>query len=117
MPRTARPVNVVTNAGLSAPALFTTADAANGETIPLDGNPMLLEVKWVSGAAGTVTLNIAQKVDGQTVAPKTVTVPVTTGDMVIKLGPIGIYQQADQSQWIDYSGGVMSACAYKIVPP
>lgn len=114
MARTIRPIIQVTNVGQAEN--FTAADVANGEAIPLDGNPQWLAVKNTLGAPATVTLNIAQKVDGQTPAARTVTIPATTGDVVIKLGPTGIYQQTDGSQWIDYSAA-LTVCAYKIVPP
>jgi hypothetical protein len=77
MPRVAVPVQRNFRSGTaridSGGTSEVTGDASNGHYVVNDGSTVL----WVRNAGGTprlVTLHFAAKVDGQTIAPRTVTV-------------------------------------------
>lgn len=64
-----------------------------------------LHLKNIDDAAHTVTLKIAQTVDGQAFTSPTVSIPDTTGDLVIGPFPKGIYNQTDGKVYIDFDDG------------
>lgn len=72
MPRTNINVTKVTRTGVSI-ATGSAVDVANGNTIANDGKVAVL-VKNTGSTSHTLTIAIAEKVDGQTVPAKTWTV-------------------------------------------
>lgn len=84
-------VQTINRTGLN-PA-FTAANA-DGHKIANNGNTTFLAVRNAGGTVCIVTLEIAQAVDGQTPAGRTVTVPITTGERWMGPFPKTQYNQA-----------------------
>lgn len=79
------------------------ADQPNGMSVPWTSDT-ILHVKNTGGANCTVTIgNIVAFPDGATMAPRTVTVTASTGDMYIGPFPSGQYLQPDGNIYIDFS--------------
>ncbi|MET9729708.1 hypothetical protein ABZZ79_03275 [Streptomyces sp. NPDC006458] len=74
MPRTAVPVTQITRAGVAAPA-ETNGDPVNNHVIPNNGRMLLLVRNSGSTVARTVTLRLPGLHDGQSITPRTVSVP------------------------------------------
>ncbi|MFF9279531.1 hypothetical protein [Streptomyces griseosporeus] len=74
MPRTPIPVTQITRAGVAAPT-ETNGDPANNHTVQNNGRVVLLVRNSGSTTARTVTLRLPGSVDGQSVTPRTVSVP------------------------------------------
>lgn len=83
------PVTEITRAGVVPPAA-TTGDVTNGHTFVNDGQSYIT-IDNSSGSTGTVTIAIAQLVDGQAPASKTYTVPLSSTGYHIGPFPPSIY--------------------------
>lgn len=99
MARTTLTVQNIDRVGLT-PALA--AANADGSSFANDGRTYL-QVKNGSGAPITVTVQTPGTVDGLAVADLTVTVPATTGDKKIGPFPVGVYNQAGDVVYVDFS--------------
>lgn len=64
-------------------------DNVNGNAAPNGGNSILV-MNNTAGSSGTVTVAYSAQVDGQTVTPRTFTVPANTIQFV-KLGPTNLF--------------------------
>jgi hypothetical protein len=109
-------VQAVTTAGITP--TFDAANASGGQMFANNGR-RILRVKNGSGSAVTVTVNIPATLDG--VAPanggKQITVPATTGDMVIGPFPSTTYNQADGKVYVDFSAATSVTLAVLEVSP
>lgn len=63
------------------------ADTTNGNKIAVGGKTVLRAVN--TGAQRTITINLARQVDGYNLANPTITVPATTGDVLVNLSAYG----------------------------
>jgi hypothetical protein len=70
--------------GLDLTGALDAVDGTNGNSFANDGRT-LLRVKNAAGAPITVSVAFSGLVDGQTVPPRTYSIPATTGDRL--LGP------------------------------
>ena len=100
MARTTLAVQQIERSGL-APAY--SAANVDGHAVPNNG-VTFIQVKNVSGSPVTVTIQLPQTVDGQTVPNKTVSVPATTGDRMIGPFTPALYNQPNTDQvYVDFS--------------
>lgn len=74
MPRVAIPVTQITRAGVAAPA-ETTGDPVNHHSVANNGRVILLARNSGATVDRTITLHLTPIHDGQTVTPRTVTIP------------------------------------------
>lgn len=74
MARTPVPLTAVTRAGIAPPA-ETNGDAANNHVISNNGRVILLVRNSGTTVARTLTLRVRGLIDGQTVTPRTVSIP------------------------------------------
>ncbi|MGQ5606171.1 hypothetical protein [Streptomyces sp. EKS3.2] len=74
VPRTAVPLTAVTRDGIAPPA-ETNGDPVNNHVVSNNGRVVLLVRNAGTTAARTLTLRVRGTVDGQTVAPRTVSIP------------------------------------------
>jgi len=109
MARSAITITAPTRAGVSLPAA-TVGDPVDNHTIANDGRVVLLVENTGSTVSRTVTLHLARTVDGFSVAPRTVSVPV--GETWI-LGP---YQPDDygKSLLVDVDNAELEIRAVRI---
>jgi hypothetical protein len=85
-------VTSTSRAGVATSA-GSAGDATNGHSVVNDGS-MWVEVDNSAGTSGTVTFAIPALTDGQAVAPKSVTIPLTSTGMRIGPFPVSIYGQS-----------------------
>ena len=101
MARTALPVVVATNAGVTL--AFTAADLVNGNVLTNDGHTSLIG-RNASASPLNVTLIAAQKVDGDlVVANRVVTIPANSSMLIRGAIPADVYNQPDGTVFIDCS--------------
>lgn len=112
MPRTLVTPQQVTSAGVTP--TFEAANALGNAVAPAYGR--CIRVKNGSGSAVTVTVPTPGTIDGLAIADRTVTVPATTGDVLIALGRGDAYRQADGTVWLDYSAVTSVTVAVTDVP-
>ncbi|MBZ6258851.1 hypothetical protein KVH22_25380 [Streptomyces olivaceus] len=74
MPRTPVPVTAITRTGTAAPA-ETNGDTVNNHVISNNGRVVLLVRNASESTPRTITLRVRGLIDGQTVTPRTVTIP------------------------------------------
>ena len=97
---TAQPI---TRAGLSPTFVAAPATGAgNGISFSNNGR-RYLRIKNAGGTACVVTVNVGATVDGNVVAGKTFTVPITTGDVIAGPWPPGDYNAGDGTVTVDFS--------------
>lgn len=94
MPRVSVPVTQITRAGVAAPAEVN-GDPVNNHTVPNNGKMLLLVRNSGSTVARTVTLRLPGLTDGQSVTPRTVSVPLSTSRYIGPF-PTGDYGSALQ---------------------
>lgn len=99
MPRTVITPQQITSAGVTP--TFEAANVLGNAVVLAYGR--CLRVKNGSGSIITVTLPTPGTVDGLAIADRTVSVPATTGDVLIALGRGDAYRQPDATASIDYS--------------
>ncbi len=80
---------------------YATVTVADGASFPYDAQTRtLLRIKNTGASVATVTVKIAESIDGVTPAGKTVSVPATTG--IKNMGPFpSAYKQSDGKVYID----------------
>jgi archaellum component FlaG (FlaF/FlaG flagellin family) len=81
MPRVNLPHTQISRAGI-APGSEVTGDPSNNHSTANDGKVFLLARNSGSGSARTVTLKIPTVVDGQAVASRTVSVPISSSKYI-----------------------------------
>ncbi|MGW2170400.1 hypothetical protein ACWC1C_07690 [Streptomyces sp. NPDC001705] len=94
MPRTPVPLTVVTRNGV-APPTETNGDPTNNHVIGNNGKMLVLVRNAGSSTARTVTLRVRNTIDGQSVTPRTVSVPQSASRY---MGPFPIDQYGTQLQ-------------------
>ena len=99
MARTELTVQNIVRAGVSAS--YTAAIADNHKFT--NNGRMFAHVKNGSGGAIVVTIQTPGTVDGLAIADRTVSIPATTGDVMIGPFPPGQYNQSDGMVYIDYA--------------
>ncbi len=78
-----------------------TAAIADGHKFLFD-KQVFVHIKNTNGSSRTLTIQTPGTVDGLAVADRTVTIPATTGDVMV--GPFSDkYLQSDDMVYIDYS--------------
>lgn len=91
MPATALTPTQLTHTGTvtlgAAPG--AAADATNGNTFPNGGSSLLL-MNNTAGTSATVAVAFSSTVDGQSVTPRSYTIPANT-ILMTKLGPVALY--------------------------
>lgn len=83
MPRTAITIQTPTAAMITP--TYGAADQANGNSIALTGDGLLLHVKNTNGATRTLTLTTTNTSSGFALTSPTYVIPATTGDKMIAL--------------------------------
>lgn len=86
MARTLITPTAVVRAGVAPPA-ETTADVANGMYFPNDGSTYILVRNSGSTVARTMSIGFANTVDGQTITPRTYSIPISASRYV---GPFDV---------------------------
>jgi len=103
MPRTALTPIDPTLAGVNL--AYTNVDQANGNQVAFGRKPML-NVKNTGAGACTVTVRAnGVKFGGVTIPDVTVSVPATTGNVLIGDLDPAVFMQSDGTIYIDYSTG------------
>ena len=92
-------VQEIVRAGL-APAY--TACAAGGDSFANPGNAFI-HIKNANGSAATLTIVTPKTVDGLAVADRTVSIPATSGDVMIGPLPAATYNDASGNVSLTYS--------------
>ena len=110
MARTVRTPQVLSSVGVVE--TFSNGDNVNGETVAYNGR-RALHCKNVTAGPITVTLNCPVTVDGQAAPNRVVSVPATTGDLMIGMES-GVYLQTDGTVWINYSATGLSVSSIEI---
>lgn len=100
MPRTALTVQTTSRAGLAA--VYSPADAVNGNDFPNTGGEFL-HVKNTGAAPVTLTIPTPVTIDGLAVADRTVSIPATTGDLFIGPFDNSFYGGNDGRVQLDWS--------------
>ena len=107
MARTVRAPQLVSSVGMAE--AFTNGDNVNGETVVFNGH-CALHCKNVTAGIITVTLRNPNLADLQAEPDRVVSLPATTGDLVIGMQS-AVYLQTDATVHIDYSAtGLNVAC-------
>jgi hypothetical protein len=107
MARTAVVPQSITRAGTTPTYAAPNASGNGGNSFVNDGQT-ILHVKNASAGPITVTIQVPNTVDGLAVASRTVSVPATTGDMLIGPFPAGVYNQPDGSVYYDCGASATS---------
>lgn len=82
---------------------YSAADSGNGNDVLFNGDVML-NVLNTNAATRTVTLKAnGAKEKGVTIPDTTVTIPATTGNVLIDEIPRDYYLQSDGTLWLDWS--------------
>ena len=107
MARTVRAPQLVSSVGMAE--AFTNGDNVNGETVAYNGH-RALHCKNTTAAIITVTLANPNLADLQAEPARVVSIPATTGDLIIGMES-AVYLQTDGTVWINYSAtGLNVAC-------
>jgi len=71
----------------------------------------MLHFKNTDGSADTITIQTPRTVDGQAVAELSVTVPATTGDLMVGPFPPGTFNDGSGDVKFTASNGTATTCA------
>jgi len=111
MPQTALTVQEIPHGG-AAESFVAAAAAATGNKFPADGKTWL-HVKN-TGTQKILTISTPGTVDGLAVAERTITIPATTGDILVPPLPPSQYGQADNMVYIDLDlATAVTYCAFR----
>lgn len=108
MPRVAIPVTQITRAGVAAPTEVN-GDATNNHVMGNDGRTFLLVRNSGSTVARVVTLRLSAMHDGQSVTPRTVSVPQSTSRYI---GPFPTGDYGSQLQ-VDVDNAELKLLAFR----
>jgi hypothetical protein len=111
MPQTALTVQEIPHGG-AAESFVAAAAAGTGNKFPCDGKTWL-HVKG-TGTQKILTIQTPGTVDGLAVAERTITIPATTGDILVPPLPPSQYAQADNMLYIDLDlATAITYCAFR----
>lgn len=111
MAQTALTVQEIGHGG-AAETFVAAAAAATGNKFPADGKTWL-HVKN-TGTQKILTISTPGTVDGLAVAERTITIPATTGDIMVPPMPPSQYAQADGQVYIDLDlATAVTYCAFR----
>lgn len=99
MARTEIPVTTIARAGVE-PVTQTDSDATNGMLVASNNGRVFVEIESADAGPQDVDFLISVLVDGQTVVPRTVTIPAGETRLVGPF-PQSDYNQDDRSLYID----------------
>lgn len=86
-------VQQIARAGLTLS--YSAASASDNYKVPNDGRRTFLHFKKSGAGDATITITTPGTVDGLAVADRTVTVPASTGDVMVGPFPAAAYNDAD----------------------
>jgi hypothetical protein len=101
MGRTTIPIQITGRLAANANITFTAADGANNHEFDNSSEKVILFLKNTNGSTHVVNIKRPATIDGATLADLSLTVPATTGFMVVGPFPKGIYNQTGDKVYVD----------------